>query len=92
MVICTPSYGNASVIRKIDVVVRVHVDNYSLVAVLNPHDESTVRRLLRDFCSYDQSADRSVIKYVDLQYIYPYVYKCKHYPVGHPRCLIGLNL
>ena len=24
--------------------------------------------------------------------LYPYVCKSKHYPIGHPRCLIGPNL
>ena len=33
-----------------------------------------------------------MIKYMDVQYIHPYVCKSKHYPVGHPRCLIGPNL
>ena len=37
------------------------------------------------------STDRSVIKYVDVQSLYPYVCKSKHYPVSHTRCLIGPN-
>ena len=28
----------------------------------------------------------SVIKYVNVLYLYPYVCKSKHYPIGHPRC------
>ena len=44
------------------------------------------------FALHDQSTDRSVIKYVDVQYLYTYVCKSKHYPIGHPRCLIGPNL
>ena len=30
--------------------------------------------------------------YVDVQPLYPYVCKIKHYPIGHPRCLIGPDL
>ena len=36
--------------------------------------------------------DSYSIKCVDVQSLYPYVCKSKHIPVGHPRCLIGLNL
>ena len=35
--------------------------------------------------------DRSRIKYLDLQSLYPNACTRKHYPVGHPRCLIGPN-
>ena len=36
-----------------------------------------------------ESTEESVVKYVDVQSLYPYVCKNKHYPVGHPRCLVG---
>ena len=59
--------------------------------VLNPRDALYGGRC-ETFALHDQSTDRSVIKYVDVQSLYPYVCKSKHYPVGHPRCLIGPNL
>ena len=43
--------------------------------------------------SFDASyTDTSVIKYVDVQSLYPYVCKNKHCPIGHPRCLIVPDL
>ena len=36
--------------------------------------------------------DTSVIKYVDVQSLEPYVCQNKHYPIGHLRCLIGPDL
>ena len=78
-------------ICKTDVVVRGHLDNYSLADVLNPRDALYGGRCAT-FALLDQSTDRSLIKYVDVQSLYPYVCKSKHYPVGHPRCLIGPNL
>ena len=33
-----------------------------------------------------------MIKYVDLQYLYPYVCKSNNYPVGHPRGFIRPNI
>ena len=78
-------------ICKTYVEVRSHVVSYSLACVLNPRDALYGVRC-ETFALHDQSTDRSVIKYVDIQSHYPYVCKSKHYPVGHPRCLIGPNL
>ena len=69
-------------IYKTDVGVRGQVDSYSLADVLNPHDVLYGGR-------FDQSTDRSVIKYVDVHSHYHDDWKSKHYPVCHPRCLIG---
>ena len=67
------------------------MDSNSLADVLNPRVALYGGRC--ETCSlHDQSTDRSVIKYVDVQSLYPYFCKSKHYPVGHPRCLIGPNL
>ena len=78
-------------ICKTDVDVRGHVDSYSLEAVLNPRDALYGGRC-ETFSLHDQSTDRSVIKYVGVQSLYPDVCKSKHYAVGHHRCLIGPNL
>ena len=66
-------------------------DSYSLTDVQNPRDALYGARC-QTFSLHDQSTDRSVVKYVDVQSLYPYVCKSNHYPVGHPRCLIGPNL
>ena len=76
---------------KTDVEVRGHVDSYSLADVLNTCDAMCGGRC-ETFDLHHQSTDRSVITYVGVQSLYPYVCKSKHYPVGHPRCLIGPNL
>ena len=78
-------------ICKTDVEVGGHADSYALADVLHPRDVLYEGRG-ETFALHDQSTDRSVIKYVDVQCLYPYVCKSKHYPVGHPRCLIGRNL
>ena len=44
------------------------------------------------FSLHASCTDTSVIQYVDVQSLYPYVCKNKHYPIGHPRCLIGPDL
>ena len=67
------------------------MDSYLLAALLNPRDALYGGRC-EIFALYDQSTDRSVIKYVDVQSLYHYVCKSKHNPVGHPRCLIGPKL
>ena len=67
------------------------MDSYSLADVLNPRDAMYGGRC-ETFALHDQSTDRSVIKYVDVKSLYPYVCKSNYYPVGHPRCLIGPNL
>ena len=74
-----------------DVEVMGHVDSYSLEDILNPRDALYGCRC-ETFALHDQSTYRSVIKYVDVQSLYPNVCKSKHYPVGHPRCLIGTNI
>ena len=66
------------------------MDSYSLAYVLNPRD-ALYRGRCETFALHDQFTDRYVIKYVDVQSLYPYVCKSKHYPVGHPRCLIVPN-
>ena len=66
-------------ICKTDVEVRGHVDSYSLADVLNPRDVLYGGRC-DPFALHDQSTDRSVIKYVDVQALYPYFCKSKHYP------------
>ena len=72
-------------ICKTVVEVRDHVDSYSLAGVLNPRD-ALYGGPCETFALHDQSTDRSVIKYVDIQSIYPYICKSKHYPVCHIRC------
>ena len=67
------------------------MDSYSLADVLNPRDTLYGGRC-ETYSLHDQSTDRSVIKYVDVQSLYPYACKSKHYPIGHPRCLMGPNL
>ena len=75
-------------IGKTDVEVMSHVECYSLADVLNPRDEGRCTT----FAFHDRSTYRSVIKYVDVQSLYPYICKSKHYPVGYPRCLIGPSI
>ena len=48
-----------------------------------------VRRRCETFFLHAESSEESVVKYVDVQSLYPYVCKNKHYPIGHPRCLVG---
>ena len=67
------------------------MDSYSLADVLNPRDVLYAGHC-ETFALNDQSTDRSVIMYVDVQSLYPYLCKSKPYPIGHPRCLIGPNL
>ena len=54
--------------------------------------KNTIRGRCETFTLHSSCTDTSVIKYVDVQSRYPYVCKNKHYPVGHPRCLIGPDL
>ena len=75
-------------ICKTDVEVRCHMDSYSLADILNPR-HALYGGCCETFTLHDQSTDRSVIKYVES--LFPYVCKSKHYPVGHPRCLIRPN-
>ena len=67
------------------------MDSCLLADVRNPRDALYGGRC-KTFAIHDQSTDRSVIKHVDVQSLYPYVCKSKQYPVGHPRSLIGPNL
>ena len=78
-------------ISKTDGVVRGHVDSYSLSALMNPCDALYGGRC-EIFALHDQSTDRSLIKYVEVQSVYPYVCNNKYYPVGNHWCLIGPNL
>ena len=75
-------------ICKTDVEVRGHVDSYSLEAVLNSRDALYGGRC-ETFALHDQPTYRSVIRYLDVQSLYPHVCTSKHYPVCHPPCLIG---
>ena len=64
--------------------IKEHLDRYSLSSPLTPLEALYGGRCIPFSCT-----DTSVIKYVDVQSLYPYVCKNKHYPIGHPRCLIG---
>ena len=68
-----------------------HVDSYSLSTPLSPRDALFGGRC-ETFALHAKSTTEFVIKYVDVQSLYPYVCKNKHYPLGHPRCLIGPDL
>ena len=76
---------------KTDVEKKALVDSYSLSVARNPRDALYGIRC-ETFALHDLSTYRFVIKYVDVQSLYPYVCKNKHYPVGHHRCLIESNL
>ena len=67
------------------------MDSYSLADVLHPRIALYGGRC-ETFALHDQPTDRSVIKYVDVQSLYPYVCNSTHYPVGNLRCLMGPNL
>ena len=70
---------------------REHEDGYSLSSPLTPR-EALYGDRCETFSLHASCTDTSVIKYVDVQSLYPYVCKNKHYPIGHPRCLIGPDL
>ena len=70
---------------------KEHVDSYSLSSPLTPR-EALYGGRCETFSLHASCTDTSVIKYVDIQSLYPYVCKNKHYPTGHPRCLIGPDL
>ena len=44
------------------------------------------------FSLHASGTNTYVIQYVDVQSLYPYVCKNKHYSIGHPRRLIGPEL
>ena len=71
--------------------IQEHLESYSLSTPLLPRD-CLYRGRCETFTLHAVECDESVIKYVDVQSLYPYVCKNKHYPVGHPRCLMGPNL
>ena len=71
--------------------IQEHLESYSLSTPLLPRDCLYGGRC-ETFTLHAVECDESVIKYVDVQSLYPYVCKNKHYPVGHPRCLMGPNL
>ena len=71
--------------------INEHVERYYLSSPL------TLREVLyggrcETFSLHASCTDTSVIIYVFVQSLYPYVCKNKHYPIGHPRCLIGHEL
>ena len=71
--------------------IKEHVYSYSLSSRLTPR-EALYGGRCETFSLHASCTDTSVIKYVDVQSLYPYVCKNKHYPIGHPRCLIGPDL
>ena len=71
--------------------IQEHLESYSLSTPLLPRDCLYGGRC-ETFTLHAVECDESVIKYVDVQSLYPYVCKNKHYPVGHPQCLMGPNL
>ena len=71
--------------------IRDHLESYSLFTPLSPR-EALFGGRCETFALHAQSTTEFAIKYVDVQSLYPYVCKNKHYPVGHPRCLIGPDL
>ena len=71
--------------------IREHVESYALSSPLSPR-EALFGGRCETFALHAQSTTEFVIKYVDVQSLYPYVCKNKHYPIGHPRCLIGPDL
>ena len=71
--------------------IKEHVESYSLSSPLTPR-EALYGGRCETFSLHASCTDTSVIKYVDVHSLYPYVCKNKHYPIGHPRCLIGPDL
>ena len=71
-----------------DNAIKAHVERYSLSSPLNPR-EALYGGRCETFSLHAEMTQGSVIKYVDVQSLYPYVCKTKHYPIGHARCLIG---
>ena len=68
--------------------IRQHVKSYALSTPLVARDALYGGRC-ETFSLHAESSEESVVKYVDVQSLYPYVCKNKHYPIGHPRCLVG---
>ena len=68
--------------------IRQHVESYALSTPLVARDALYGGRC-ETFSLHAESSEESVVKYVDVQSLYPYVCKNKHYPIGHPRCLVG---
>ena len=71
--------------------IKEHVKSYSLSSPLTPQDALYGDRC-QTFSLHASCTDTSEIKYVDVQSLYPYVCKYKHFPIGHPRCLISPDL
>ena len=71
--------------------IKEHVESYYLSSQLNPREALYVGRC-KTFSLQASCTDTSVIKYLDVQSLYPYVCKNKHYSIGHTRCLIGPDL
>ena len=71
--------------------IKEHVESYSLSSPLTPR-EALYGCRCEKFSLHASCTATSVIKYVDVQSLYSYVCKNKHYPIGHPRCLIGHDL
>ena len=67
------------------------VESYYLSSPLTPR-EALYRGRCEIFSLHASCTDTSVIKYVYVQSLYPHVCKNKHYPIGHHRYLIGLEL
>ena len=71
--------------------IKEHIESYSMSSPLTPRD-ALYGDICETFSLHASCTDTSVIKYVDVQSLYPYVCKNKHYTIGHPRCLIGPDL
>ena len=67
--------------------IRQHVKSYALSTPLVARDALYGGRC-ENFSLHAESSKENVVKYVDVQSLYPYVCKNKHYPIGHPRCLV----
>ena len=71
--------------------IKEHIESYSLSSLLTPR-EALYGGICETFSLHASCTDTSVIKCVDVQLLYPYVCKNNHYPMGHPRYLIGPDL
>ena len=71
--------------------IKEHIESYSLSSPLT-HREALSGARCETFRLHASCNNTPVIKYVDIQSLYPYVCKNKHYPIGHARCLIGPDL
>ena len=71
--------------------IKEHVESYTLSSSLTPR-EALYGGIYDPFRLHVRCTETSVIIYVDDQSLYQYVCKNEHYPIGHPRYLIGPDL